>query len=148
MAQMAREMMDDDLTTVVQVRLNPTHPRPDICDLHALADLWGLGRGCYPKERAPMPPFHPFCRCRVRIRPSLDAKDASRAPDGEGAFLRALGEEKAAEVMGSRERAARVLAGESARDVTDEGVPMQYKLRTLKQAADRAHALLREGEPV
>lgn len=148
MSQVAREIMGDDLTTVVQVRLNPTHPRPDICDLHARADLWGLGPGCYPKERAPTPSFHPFCRCRIRIRPSLDAKDATRAPSGEAAFLRALGEEKAAEVMGSRERAARVLSGESAQAVTDEGVPMQYKLRTLKQAAERAHALVRDPEPV
>lgn len=147
-ARVAMDLMDDDLTTVVQVRLNPAHPRPDICDLHATADLWGLGPGCYPKERAPMPTYHPFCWCRVRPRPSLDARDAVRAPNGEAEFLRALGDDKAAEVMGSRERAARVLSGEQARDVVDEGVPMQYRLKTLRQAAEQGHALVREPEPV
>jgi len=146
-SQVAREMMDDEATTVVQVRMNPAHPRTDICDLHATADLWGLGLGCYPKEKAPVPPFHPFCWCRVRIRPSLDARDAVRAPNGDADYLRRLGEDKAAEVMGSRERAARVLGGESARSVRDEGVPMQYRLRTLRQAAEQGHALVREPEP-
>lgn len=60
-AQIAREVMDDELTTVVQVRIDPSHPRADICDLHARADLWGLGPGNYPKEKAPRPPYHPFC---------------------------------------------------------------------------------------
>lgn len=60
-AQVAAELMDDVETTVVQVVLNPTHPRVDICDLHARADLWGLGPGRYPKAKAPRPPFHPFC---------------------------------------------------------------------------------------
>lgn len=146
-AQVAREIMDDDLTTVVQVRMNPTHPRTDICDLHATSDLWGLGPGCYPKEKAPVSPYHPFCRCRLKIKPALDARDAVRAPNGEASFLRLLGEQKAAEVMGSRERAAAVLSGRPARDVIDAGVPAQYRLSTLEQVAKRGYPLLKEGEP-
>lgn len=60
MAQVSAELMAGPVE-VVQVRMSPTHPRTDICDLHARADLWGLGPGCYPKEEAPLPPFHPFC---------------------------------------------------------------------------------------
>lgn len=39
--------------------LSPGHPRPDICDLHASANLYGLGAGVYPdRERLPWP-AHP-----------------------------------------------------------------------------------------
>lgn len=31
------------------------------CDVHARANLFGLGPGNYPKAKAPRPPFHPHC---------------------------------------------------------------------------------------
>lgn len=145
-AQVARELMDDELTTVVQVKMNPAHPRTDICDLHATADLWGLGPGCYPKEEAPMPPFHPFCWCRIKMRPSLDARGAVRNPHGAAGFLRMLGDD-AAKVMGSRERAQRVLDGTPAKKVIDAGVERPYRLSTLEEVARRSYPLLNETEP-
>lgn len=60
-AEVAEVFMRDASIEVVQVRLNPRHPIADVCDLHARADLYGLGPGCYPKARAPRPPFHPHC---------------------------------------------------------------------------------------
>lgn len=146
-AQVARELMDDELTTVVQVKMNPAHPRTDICDLHASADLWGLGPGCYPKEKAPAPPFHPFCWCRLKMRPALDAKDAKRAPNGEAGFLRLLTDEQAAQVMGSRSRADEVLGGTPARTVINRGVERAYRLATLEEAARRGHPLVKQEEP-
>jgi hypothetical protein len=59
--EVAAELMADAQTAVVQVRMNPRHPVTDICDYHAKADLWGLGPGCYPKSKAPVPPYHPHC---------------------------------------------------------------------------------------
>lgn len=59
--RVAGQIMADETVEVVQVRLNPRHPLPDICDLHAKANLWGLGPGLYPKGMAPKPPFHPHC---------------------------------------------------------------------------------------
>ncbi len=59
--KVAGQIMADDSIAVVEVRLNPRHPLPDICDLHAKANLWGLGPGLYPKAKAPKPPFHPHC---------------------------------------------------------------------------------------
>jgi len=38
--------------------LSPNHPRHDICDLHAHANLYGLGPGVYPKGKNPWP-AHP-----------------------------------------------------------------------------------------
>jgi len=38
--------------------LSPRHPRVDICDMHARANLFGLGPGVYPHGRSPLP-AHP-----------------------------------------------------------------------------------------
>lgn len=60
-AQAAAEFMADPQVEILQVVMNPQHPKTDICDLHARANLFGLGPGLYPKARAPRPPFHPHC---------------------------------------------------------------------------------------
>lgn len=135
--QVARELMDDTETTVVQVRLSPMHPKTDICDLHGRADLWGLGAGNYPKAKAPVPPFHPFCLCRLRSMPSLDGRGAERVPDGEAAYLRSIGPMAAARVMGAKGRAARVLDGAKARTVVDAGKPVAYKTQTVGAVSPR-----------
>lgn len=38
--------------------LSPHHPRPDICDMHASVNRYGLGPGVYPKGKNPYP-AHP-----------------------------------------------------------------------------------------
>jgi len=38
--------------------LSPSHPRFDICDLHANVNLHGLGSGVYPRGQSPLP-AHP-----------------------------------------------------------------------------------------
>lgn len=38
--------------------LSPAHPEPDICDVHAAANLHGLGKGVYPHGKNPWP-AHP-----------------------------------------------------------------------------------------
>lgn len=38
--------------------LSPSHPRPDICDMHAKVNRYGLGPGVYPKGKSPWP-AHP-----------------------------------------------------------------------------------------
>jgi hypothetical protein len=35
--------------------LSPRHPKVDICDMHARANLFGLGAGVYPHGRSPLP---------------------------------------------------------------------------------------------
>lgn len=42
--------------------LSPTHPKPDICDVIAGQDFYGLGPGGYPMGQAPDHP-HPNCLC-------------------------------------------------------------------------------------
>ena len=43
--------------------LSDRHPKFDICNFNANADLYGLGRGIYPKEQFPHYPAHPHCLC-------------------------------------------------------------------------------------
>ena len=92
---MAAEFIADDTIDVLEVRINPRHPRADICDVHARANLFGLGPGCYPKARTPRPPYHSFCWCRVRSRPDLQAAGAREVPGGEAACLRSLSPDEA-----------------------------------------------------
>ncbi|MBE2293577.1 MAG: hypothetical protein IAF00_01460, partial [Phycisphaerales bacterium] len=61
--QRARDLMGQERIQYLQIRLSSTHPKVDICDYHAHVDQYGLGPGVYPKAAAPLPPFHPFCRC-------------------------------------------------------------------------------------
>lgn len=123
-AEVAAEFMADAQLEVVQVRMNPRHPLPDICDLHAQADLHGLGRGCYPKALAPRPPFHPHCWCRLSSRPDLYLDEARRVGDPSAQareFLRSLPAHEAARVLGSRERLQQALDGQSISAVVNAG---------------------------
>lgn len=139
-AEVGTEMMADASISVVQVRMNPRHPRTDICDLHARADLFGLGPGCYPKARAPRPPFHPHCWCRLSTRPDLDAGDARPQPLAAQAWLRGLPEAEAARVMGSRGRLQEVLAGASPLEVANRGVPAGYRTVRLGEMPSSAQS--------
>lgn len=60
----AKIMQDDDVAAV-RLRLSTRHPVFDICDLFADADMYGLGKGVYPKDKAPPIPLHPYCMCRL-----------------------------------------------------------------------------------
>lgn len=51
----------------VRFKLSPAHPKHDICDLHATANLYGLGPGVYP-TRAKCPwPAHPNTLSYVEV---------------------------------------------------------------------------------
>lgn len=63
---MAKYMEDDDIETV-QWKLSSAHPCYDICDLYANADLYGLGKGIFLKNKVPMLPAHPNCMCHLKL---------------------------------------------------------------------------------
>lgn len=66
----------DPLVTAVGWRLSPfrgTQDGPDVCDVLARANLYGLGAGVYPVTRVPVPP-HPWDRCE-RV-PVVDVRRA------------------------------------------------------------------------
>ena len=49
---------EDEFVVGTKFKLSPNHPRPDICDMHARVNLYGPGKGVYPKGKSPWP-AHP-----------------------------------------------------------------------------------------
>lgn len=60
----AKYNQDDDIVAY-KWKLSSSHPVFDICDFYANADLYGLGKGVYPKNKVPILPAHPHCMCRL-----------------------------------------------------------------------------------
>lgn len=58
--------------------LSPRHPEPDICDMHATANLFGLGKGVYPPGQNPWP-AHPNTLSYVVAVFDEDVTEADRA---------------------------------------------------------------------
>lgn len=64
---------DDDIVAY-QWKLSSRHPVDDICDLYANADLYGMGKGIFPKDKVPLLPVHPNCMCHLKpiVKGSLE----------------------------------------------------------------------------
>lgn len=68
--------LDNPDVVGVQWVLAEYHPKPDICDLNASANFYGMGAGVYPKGHAPVHPAHPHCTCLLFSVFEGDAKPA------------------------------------------------------------------------
>lgn len=84
--QMNRFLDDDDIVAF-QWKLSSRHPRYDICDFYANADLYGLGKGVYPKDKFPRLPAHPHCMCHIKPMTELDIDVNKRHTNPEQAGL-------------------------------------------------------------
>lgn len=130
----AAELMADADVEFVQIRRAPGRGAPCICTLYTGRDVYGLGAGVYPKGKAPLSPYHPFCRCVVSPRLDLTGKRTKAAdPDADAYFLRRLGQPIAARVVGSRAKLEQVLSGRSADEVYALGKAVQ--IQTVAEAA-------------
>jgi len=104
------------------------HPKCDICDVYAHADLYGLGKGIFPKDKFPKLPAHPHCLCR--IKPIVDGMiDMSKQKDnvdkGGKAYIKTLPKREQERLLGVHGRKG-VMGGKkewyaSARGVSKEG---------------------------
>lgn len=84
--QMNRFLDDEDIVAF-QWKLSARHPRYDICDFYANADLYGLGKGVYPKDKFPRLPAHPHCMCHIKPLTELDIEVNKRHNNLEQAGL-------------------------------------------------------------
>jgi hypothetical protein len=78
------QQMGDDMVVGIRSKTSSAHNIFDICDFHARADLYGMGPGCYPKDRAPSYPYHPHCGCilsPIRKRRPSDPGPRDGGPD-------------------------------------------------------------------
>lgn len=131
----AQIITDDDDVEFVQILRNPGSSGTCFCSLVSGTNRYGLGPGVYPKDRAPAPPFHPFCKCKLKPRTDLTGKRAKdEDPDADRYFLERIGEGVAARVMGSQEKLRQVLAeGEKPLDVFNASKDPLYRVQSVAE---------------
>ncbi len=82
LTEAANLLADDDVQYVQINRVgNSTHSC--ICDQITDQDLYGVGKGVYPVRKAPVPPYHPFCRCIMSPRVDLFGKLTTKELENE-----------------------------------------------------------------
>lgn len=138
MAREAAALNADPDVEFVQVRRAPGRQSECICDLYSGRDRYGLGPGVYPKATAPVPTFHPFCRCVLVARLDLTGRRVAGAEniDADRYFLERLGAPIAARVVGSRAKLQRVLDGETTADAIQAAhTDPAYRVRLLSEYA-------------
>ena len=112
--QVSRYKDDDDIVAF-QWKLGTRHPVFDICDFYANADLYGMGKGVYPKDKVPTLPAHPHCMCR--LKPIVDGMIDNSTPkeninDGGMDLLKSLSVKEQERLLGVHGRVA-VLDGKA-----------------------------------
>jgi hypothetical protein len=90
----------------MKFNLSPNHPRTDICDVHANANLYGLGPGVYPVGSAPWP-AHPNTMSYLTavFRDEVSADDRGGRQDTVG-YLRSLPADRQDQILGQAKAAA------------------------------------------
>ena len=138
----AAELLDDEDIEWVQWRMNPNHPRPDICDYFAQVNGWSLGPGVYPKRLAPVAPAHPFCRCVLSPRLDLTGRRGREVPGADQAVFRGMELSEAARVAGSRGKLDAILRGSDPVAVHNTNIDPLYRVRTVEDVAGRMPAVV------
>lgn len=134
-----KQIIEDDGVEVVQIKLSATHPKVDICDYHANLDAYGLGPGCYPKDKAPMAPFHPFCRCIVSSRIDLLLSDAKPTKDNpETTLMRSFSEGDQVNILGTKGMHAKWKKGGSVIDLVNRTKKPLYRTKYSGEFSGRA----------
>lgn len=119
--------------------MSHTHPRADICDYFANADLYGLGKGIYPKEKAPLTPCHPFCRCNLIPKYSIkgEANLNKKAVElAQKRYFDNLSLKKQSEILGSYDKLERFKKGENLFDLINKNRPKEYHIKLIESLAD------------
>ncbi len=99
----AKMLLENDDVAVVRVHMSQTHPRVDICDYHSKVDKFGLGKGVYPKKLAPIPPYHPHCRCSL-LEISMSDKSAKYNPKADRELMDTFNNYERSLIVGSKRR--------------------------------------------
>lgn len=96
----------------VRFTLSPNHPRPDICDMYATANLHGLGPGVYPPGKHPYP-AHPQTLSYLQPVFVDEVTDRDRAGQQDAlTWLRAQHADLQTAVLGGQRKAEALRAGQ------------------------------------
>ena len=120
---------------VVKILMSITHPRTDICDYYAGVDKYGLGAGVYPKDKAPVPPFHPFCRCQMVPKYAHEYSKPKLNADADKEYLSGLKEWQRARILGSKAKADEALKTGDVASVFNAMKPERYKVKSINEVA-------------
>ena len=131
----AFEYANSDDIQVVKIQMSITHPRTDICDYYAGVDKYGLGAGVYPKDKAPVPPFHPFCRCQMIPKYSHEYSKPKLNTKADKEYLLGLKEWQRARILGSKAKANEALKTGDINSVFNAMKPERYKVKSINEVA-------------
>ena len=131
----AYEYANSDDIQVVKIQMSITHPRTDICDYYAGVDKYGLGAGVYPKDKAPVPPFHPFCRCQMIPKYSHEYAKPKLNANADKEYLLGLKEWQRARILGSKAKANEALKTGDINSVFNAMKPERYKVKSINEVA-------------
>lgn len=84
----------------VKYSLSTRHHEFDICDFHTSANLYGMGKGIYPKDSQPPYPFHPHCLCVMSEVFDIDVGTFKK--EGGDRYLKSISSSERKKVLGVR----------------------------------------------
>ena len=128
------EIQDDPEITAVQFKMSSTHAVEDICDVYARQDKYGLGVGMYPVGKAPVPPLHPFCRCRLVTKRAVDGTKGVEIQDSERRFLQVIAKKNAqlaGRIAGSQSKLKSILKGSDFTEVQNASRDPVHAIRQV-----------------
>ena len=98
-------------------------------------DKYGLGAGVYPKDKAPVPPFHPFCRCQMVPKYADEYAKAKLNTDADKEYLSGLKEWQRARILGSKAKASEAMKTGDINGVFNAMKPERYKVKSINEVA-------------
>ncbi|MDY3245821.1 hypothetical protein [Campylobacter sp.] len=98
-------------------------------------DKYGLGAGVYPKDKAPVPPFHPFCRCQMIPKYADEYSKPKLNSDADKNYLLGLKEWQRARILGSKAKANEALKTGDINGVFNAMKPERYKVKSIDEVA-------------
>lgn len=94
---------DNERVVAHKWKLSSRHPVFDICDMYAKADMYGLGKGVFPKDKIPNLPVHPHCLCYLSPVYKSELKDKKQKENIQEAgdkWLKTLPKQEQYKVLG------------------------------------------------
>lgn len=140
--------MDDDTVVAFQWKLSSRHPVFDICNLYAEANLYGLGKGIYPKNATPRLPVHPHCLCHLApvYRSELNKIAHNLVKSGGEKYINALSLERRQKLLGVA-GSKRYAAGQDWRTLARNYSPEVLQKRSIPKLSDITNEFVRRAKP-
>ena len=129
---MAKRIKQDG-NQYVQVRPSGRHVS-DMCDVFIKSDPLGLGSGIYRKGEAPVPPYHPWCLCRLISLVNIKTeKDPDYRPDAEIKYFNSLSKDEQKTILPSTEMRDELKQGLSLQQILNKRSPTEYNILKLDE---------------